>query len=91
MFVIEHSAWRQIKENYQIYLPYQFRWRDNYSQSAGLVLVSCIMIGTLNIENRKDHLKLGGDHWKLARKIGIIQQQDLTLASQFALPYLKLC
>ena len=27
MFVVEHSAWRQIKENYQIYLPYQFPMR----------------------------------------------------------------
>ena len=27
MFVVEHSAWRQMKENYQIYLPYQFHWR----------------------------------------------------------------
>ena len=26
-FVIEHSAWRQTKENYQIYLRYQFRLR----------------------------------------------------------------
>ena len=25
--VVEHSAWRQMKENYQIYLPYQFHWR----------------------------------------------------------------
>ena len=24
---MEHSAWRQMKENYQIYLPYQFYWR----------------------------------------------------------------
>ena len=22
IFVVEHSAWRQMKENYQIYLPY---------------------------------------------------------------------
>ena len=27
IFVVEHSAWRQMKENYQIYLPYQFHWR----------------------------------------------------------------
>ena len=26
MFVPETSAWRQKKENYQIYLPYQFHW-----------------------------------------------------------------
>ena len=32
IFVIEHSAWRQMKENYQIYLPYQFHWRP---QSVG--------------------------------------------------------
>ena len=31
-FVPETSAWRQMKENYQIYLPYQFRLRD---QSVG--------------------------------------------------------
>ena len=24
IFVVEHSAWRQMKENFQIYLPYQF-------------------------------------------------------------------
>ena len=24
IFVVENSAWRQMKENYQIYLPYQF-------------------------------------------------------------------
>ena len=29
---------------------------------------TCIMIATVNIENRKDHLKLGEDHWKLAQK-----------------------
>ena len=34
IFVIEHSAWRQMKENYQIYLPYQFHRRP---QSAGWV------------------------------------------------------
>ena len=27
IFVVEHSAWRQIKENYPINLPYQFHWR----------------------------------------------------------------
>ena len=27
-FVVEHSAWRQMKENYQIYLPFQFYLRD---------------------------------------------------------------
>ena len=27
IFVAECSAWRQMKENYQIYLPYQFHWR----------------------------------------------------------------
>ena len=27
IFVIESSIWRQMKENYQIYLPYQFHWR----------------------------------------------------------------
>ena len=27
MFIVENSAWRQMKENYQIYLPYQFHWR----------------------------------------------------------------
>ena len=27
VFALEHSAWRQMKENYQIYLPYQFRPR----------------------------------------------------------------
>ena len=27
IFVVEHSAWRQMKENYQIYLPYQFHRR----------------------------------------------------------------
>ena len=27
VFVVEHSAWRQMKENYPIYLPYQFHWR----------------------------------------------------------------
>ena len=26
IFVIEHSAWCQMKENYQIYLLYQFHW-----------------------------------------------------------------
>ena len=34
IFIVEHSAWRQMKENYQIYLPYQFHWRP---QSAGWV------------------------------------------------------
>ena len=29
IFVVEHSAWRQMKENYQIYLPYQFHWRPH--------------------------------------------------------------
>ena len=29
IFVVEHSAWRQIKENYQIYLSYQFHWRPH--------------------------------------------------------------
>ena len=24
IFAVEHSAWRHMKENYQIYLPYQF-------------------------------------------------------------------
>ena len=32
IFIVEHSAWRQMKENYQIYLSYQFHWRP---QSAG--------------------------------------------------------
>ena len=32
IFVVEHSAWCQMKENYQIYLPYQFHWRP---QSVG--------------------------------------------------------
>ena len=32
IFVVENSAWRQMKMNYQIYLPHQFRLRD---QSAG--------------------------------------------------------
>ena len=27
VFALEHSAWRQMKENYQIYLTYQFRPR----------------------------------------------------------------
>ena len=27
IFVVEHLALRQMKENYQTYLPYQFRWR----------------------------------------------------------------
>ena len=27
IFVIEHSAWCQMKENYWIFLPYQFHWR----------------------------------------------------------------
>ena len=26
MFVVEHSAWRQTKKNYQFYLPNQFHW-----------------------------------------------------------------
>ena len=25
--MVKHSAWRQMKENYPIYLPYQFHWR----------------------------------------------------------------
>ena len=29
IFAVEHSAWRQMKENYQIYLPYQFHWRPH--------------------------------------------------------------
>ena len=28
IFVVEHSAWCQMKENYQIYLLYQFCLRD---------------------------------------------------------------
>ena len=31
MIVVDHSAWCQMKENYQIYLPYQFHSR---AQSA---------------------------------------------------------
>ena len=27
MFIVENSAWRLMKENYQIYLSYQFHWR----------------------------------------------------------------
>ena len=27
IFVPEISVWRQMKENYQIYFPYQFHWR----------------------------------------------------------------
>ena len=32
MFIVEHSAWRQMKENYQINLPSQFHLR---AQSGG--------------------------------------------------------
>ena len=29
VFALEHSAWRQMKENYRIYFPYQFHWRPH--------------------------------------------------------------
>ena len=32
IFVVEHSAWRQMKENYQIDLPYKFHWRAQSAQ-----------------------------------------------------------
>ena len=80
-----------MKENHQIYLSYQFCWGDQYGQSARLVLVSCIMIGTVNIENRKVLSRSRWGSLETSLKIGIIQQEDLTLASQFALAYQKLC
>ena len=29
IFAVEHFAWRQMKENYQIYVPSQFHWRPH--------------------------------------------------------------
>ena len=30
IFVSEHSAWRQMKENYQNYLPFRFHWKPQF-------------------------------------------------------------